>query len=59
MADYAKMYRSLFRAVTSSIELLQKAQQESEEIYISGDEPVITIVPQEGGAKNEDKGGDA
>jgi hypothetical protein len=55
MADYAKMYRGLFRAVTSAIELLQKAQLEAEEIYISGDEPVISIVQQENDRKSEDK----
>ena len=35
MPDYQKMYLSLFNAVTDAIELLQKAQQDAEEIYIS------------------------
>lgn len=35
MPDYQKMYLGLFNAVTDAIELLQKAQQDAEEIYIS------------------------
>ena len=35
MPDYQKMYLGLFNAVTDAIELLQKAQQDVEEIYIS------------------------
>ena len=38
MPDYAEMYRVLFRAQTKAIELLQKAQQETEEMYISAEE---------------------
>lgn len=35
MADYRTMYLELFRATTQAIELLQKAQQKTEEIYVS------------------------
>jgi len=35
MPDYAKMYRHLFNAQTDAIGLLQKAQLETEEMYIS------------------------
>lgn len=35
MPDYQKMYLGLFNAVTDAIELLQKAQQQAEETYIS------------------------
>lgn len=35
MADYAELYRRLFRATTKAIDLLQRAQQETEELYIS------------------------
>ena len=38
MADYKKMYDSLFNDVTDAISLLQRAQQKTEEIFISGDE---------------------
>lgn len=46
MADYQKMYRKLFQATTRAIELLQQAQQETEEIYISSDEPELQLVKQ-------------
>ena len=32
------MYKTLFTAVTRSVDILQKAQREAEEIYISSDE---------------------
>lgn len=35
MADYAELYRRLFRATAKAIDLLQRAQQETEELYIS------------------------
>lgn len=34
MADYKSMYYKLFNAFTDAIEILQKAQQETEDIYI-------------------------
>ena len=34
MPDYAKMYHTLFNAVTESIEILQRAQQDTEDMYI-------------------------
>ncbi|MCI1955539.1 MAG: hypothetical protein LKJ21_04080 [Oscillospiraceae bacterium] len=49
MADYAKMYHELFGAVTKAIQILQQAQIDTEEIYISAKEPAIKILP-----KNED-----
>ena len=42
MPDYKKMYTALFNAMTDAIEKLQKAQIETEEIYISGDETAIS-----------------
>ena len=45
MADYKKLYIHLFRAVTKSIDILVKAQQECEEMYISSQEPELTILP--------------
>lgn len=44
MADYAKMYQTLFRSQTQAIEILKKAQQETEEIYISSPEPDIRLL---------------
>lgn len=34
MADYEKMYHTLFNSVTNAIELLKKAQLTTEEIYL-------------------------
>ena len=36
--NYKEMYFKLFRAVTKSIELLQSAQVECEELYIAAEE---------------------
>ena len=44
MADYAKMYKVLFRATTKAIEDLKAAQIAAEEIYISADDTPITLV---------------
>ena len=35
MVDYQKMYSMLFNSITDAIEILQKAQIDAEEIYIS------------------------
>lgn len=43
LVDYQKMYATLFHAVTKAITLLQQAQQETEEMYISAKDPAITI----------------
>ncbi len=52
MENYKEMYRELFIAVTKAIEILQKAQQKCEEMYISveGKENLIEII---GNWKNE------
>lgn len=47
MPDYKKMYLRLFHAVTDSIEILTKAQQDCEELYISDDEPKVIVLPME------------
>ena len=44
MPDYAQMYVHLFRATTKAIELLQAAQQETEELYLAADKPPIQLV---------------
>lgn len=41
MADYKKMYTSLFNDVTDTISLLQRAQQKAEELYLSDDDGVV------------------
>lgn len=44
MPDYAAMYKRLFQSQTQAIEILQKAQQDTEEMYISAPEPSITVL---------------
>ncbi len=39
MLDYAEMYYRLFNAITRAIEILQQAQQDAEELYISEKQP--------------------
>ncbi|MFT8890055.1 MAG: hypothetical protein ABF904_14800 [Ethanoligenens sp.] len=43
MADYQEMYRKLFQATTKAIDILQKAQQETEELYIASDQPELHL----------------
>lgn len=45
MADYKEMYIRMFRAATQAIEILEKAQQDCEELYISASEPELTVFP--------------
>ena len=52
MADYAKMYQILFRSQTQAIETLMKAQQETEELYISSPEPDIRVL--DSASQNQD-----
>lgn len=51
MTDYLKMYAELFRSITNAIELLQQAQIKTEEIYISSEETILTLIPEQ---KTED-----
>ena len=41
MADYQKMYHSLFNDVTDTIQKLQEAQIKTEEIYIQTDKVAV------------------
>lgn len=43
MADYKLMYEHLFNAVTDVIEILQKAQQKTEDIYIENEYKVTNL----------------
>jgi hypothetical protein len=38
------MYATLFRAVTKTVTILQDAQCETEEMYLSADAPNITVL---------------
>lgn len=62
MADYQAMYKELFRATTKVIDLLQKAQQVTEEIYISEEDATLTVfgsnTDEDSGAVRQVKGSD-
>ncbi len=47
MADYKEMYQILFRSITSAVAIMQKAQQEAEEIYLSTGMPGIRLLDTE------------
>jgi hypothetical protein len=38
MSDYKKMYLILFRTITKVIQILQEAQKEVEELYLSAED---------------------
>ncbi len=44
MADYATMYRRLFNSQTQAIKILQKAQQDTEEMYMAATDPDIRVI---------------
>ena len=54
MADYRAMYTKLFNAVTDSIKIFQTAQIETEEIFISQEERVISSVKSDDESSEED-----
>lgn len=45
MPDYKKMYHTLFHEMSRTIERLQRAQAEAEEIYIEADEDELPGYP--------------
>ena len=52
MADYKEMYKRMFQETTRAIRILEAVQQECEELYISGAEPELTVLP--GTAREKD-----
>lgn len=44
MADYQKMYSTLFNTISEVIDILQKVQQTTEELYISDEAPIVTLL---------------
>lgn len=56
MADYREMYRKLFQATTKAIDLLQVAQQETEELYISSDDTELHLLDEENTKPNPPDG---
>ncbi|MDL2327609.1 hypothetical protein LJC64_03000 [Ruminococcaceae bacterium OttesenSCG-928-A11] len=43
MSDYKRMYHKLFNAITSTIELLQCVQMETEALYVDSDETPLRL----------------
>ena len=52
--NYKEMYLQLFRSQTKAIQILQEAQKIAEERYMSGDEPILEILPPEDGDEKAD-----
>jgi len=44
MLDYAEMYKRLFQSQTLAIQILQKAQQDTEEMYLSAEPSEIKVL---------------
>lgn len=53
MPDYKKMYLTLFKATENAINILEAAQLECEELYVSAQEPEITVLPVENEKERE------
>lgn len=53
MPDYKKMYLTLFKATEDAINILEAAQLECEERYVSAQEPEITVLPAENEKERE------
>jgi len=53
MPDYAAMYKKLFQSQTKAIDILQEAQRDTEEMYISAPAPELRVLepqkPEDGG----------
>ncbi|MEG0913897.1 MAG: hypothetical protein RSG53_09870 [Oscillospiraceae bacterium] len=43
MADYKKMYHTLFNKITDIIDELQVVQQQTEEMFIAQEEQIIKV----------------
>ena len=54
LVDYSEMYKILYRSITQAITILQEAQQATEEIYISSEEPVLKILLLPNNNENKD-----
>ncbi len=48
MPDYKNMYETLFGAATQAMMVLQQAQQQTEEMYISAEPPDIRALDRKG-----------
>lgn len=55
MPDYAEMYFKLFNAITQAEEILQRAQQYTEELYISWEQPELKLLTPEQSGNCDDQ----
>ena len=58
MPNYEAMYKRLFRSTTDAISILQKAQQDSEEIFISTTETILRVFDAPAATESEDGDGE-
>lgn len=58
MADYREMVRKLFQATTKAIDILQRAQQETEELYLSSNQFKPHLMKKEDTSQNDGDTGD-
>lgn len=56
MPNYKELYYKLFRASEDAVRLLIAAQRECEELYLSSDEPNLTVVKQPARQKSVEEG---
>ena len=54
MTDFKEMYIMLFRSMTAAIDILEKAQTETERMYVEAEPPKLTVFPTEETEKNSD-----
>jgi hypothetical protein len=54
MPDYKKMYTTLFNASTDVITILQKAQQDAENLYVEADDTPIELLPKDDTPKDDE-----
>ncbi len=54
MADYQKMYSTLFNKVSDVIEELQYVQRQTENLYIESPEPEIVVLTPENNKDTQD-----
>ena len=45
MPDYKEMYLHLMRETEKTIRILEKAQQDCEELYVGDEGPVLRVLP--------------
>jgi hypothetical protein len=55
MPNYQAMYQTLFKSQSKAIDILQKAQQETEEMYIEAEDTPLKLLHKEPTEPSDDK----